>query len=110
MHFLLVAKLGASQRKLPVKLCFVAGAGVQGGKPGYPHKPRNENFPASVRSEVPNFGTRKLALAAKLSGPLIHDARIAAPCLHHGVRELWTANRDFSMFPQLKTRNPLVKK
>ena len=52
----------------------------------------------------------ELALAAKLSGPRIHDARIAALCLHHGVRELWTADRDFSMFPKLKTRNPLVKK
>ena len=51
-----------------------------------------------------------LALASKLSGPRIHDARIAALCLHHGVRELWTADRDFSMFPKLKTRNPLVKK
>ena len=53
---------------------------------------------------------RELALAAKLSGPRIHNARIAALCLHHGVRELWTADRDFSMFPKLKTRNPLVKK
>ena len=53
---------------------------------------------------------RELALAAKLSGPRIHDARVAALCLHHGVRELWTADRDFSMFPKLKTRNPLVKK
>jgi toxin-antitoxin system PIN domain toxin len=53
---------------------------------------------------------REIALAAKLSGPRIHDARIAALCLHHGVRELWTADRDFSLFPKLKTRNPLVKK
>ncbi len=52
----------------------------------------------------------KLALAAKLTGARIHDARIAALCLHHGVSELWTADRDFSRFPQLKTRNPLVKK
>ncbi len=51
---------------------------------------------------------RDLALAAGLKGPRIHDARIAALCLHHGVRELWTADRDFSAFPQLKTRNPLV--
>ena len=50
---------------------------------------------------------RELVLAAKLSGPRIHDARIAALCLHHGVQELWTADRDFSAFPQLKTRNPL---
>ncbi len=53
---------------------------------------------------------RELASAAKLSGPRIHDARIAALCLHHGVRELWTADRDFSLFPKLKTRNPLIKK
>jgi hypothetical protein len=52
---------------------------------------------------------REIAKAAQLKGPRIHDARIAALCLHHGVRELWTADRDFSMFPQLKTRNPLVK-
>ena len=52
----------------------------------------------------------ELALAAKLSGPRIHDARIAALCLHHGVSELWSADRDFSAFPQLKVRNPLVKK
>jgi toxin-antitoxin system PIN domain toxin len=53
---------------------------------------------------------RELATHAKLSGPRIHDARIAALCLHHGVRELWTADRDFSLFPKLKTRNPLVKR
>ena len=28
----------------------------------------------------------------------------------HGVRELWTADRNFSVFPKLKTRNPMVKK
>jgi len=63
-------------------------------------------------SESPGYfkKLRELALAAKLSGPRIHDARIAALCLHHGVRELWTADRDFSIFPQLKTRNPLVQK
>ena len=43
-----------------------------------------------------------------ITGPRIHDARIAALCLHHGVRELWTADRDFSRFPKLRTRNPLV--
>jgi hypothetical protein len=53
---------------------------------------------------------RTLATTARLKGPRIHDARIAALCLHHGVRELWSADRDFSAFPQLKVRNPLVKK
>ena len=52
---------------------------------------------------------RTIATAAKLKGPRIHDARIAALCLHHGVSELWSADRDLSAFPQLKVRNPLVK-
>jgi predicted nucleic acid-binding protein len=38
----------------------------------------------------------------------VHDARIAALCLQHGVRELWSADRDFNRFPALRTRNPLV--
>jgi len=53
---------------------------------------------------------RAIATAAKLKGPRIHDARVAALCLHHGVSELWSADRDFSSFPQLQVRNPLVKK
>ena len=53
---------------------------------------------------------RELVSKARIAGPAVHDARIAALCLHHGVRELWTADRDFSLFPKLKTRNPLVKK
>ena len=63
-------------------------------------------------SESPGYfeKLRDIAQASKISGPRIHDARIAALCLHHGVRELWSADRDFSAFPQLKVRNPLVKK
>jgi uncharacterized protein len=45
---------------------------------------------------------------SKAAGAMVHDARVAALCLHHGVRELWTADRDFSRFPDLSTRNPLV--
>ncbi len=52
----------------------------------------------------------EVATAAKVKGPLIHDARIAALCLRHGVRELWTADRDFSAFGKLATRNPLAGK
>jgi len=48
--------------------------------------------------------------SSQVRGGAVHDARIAALCLHHGVRELWTADRDFSRFPRLKTRNPLVRK
>ena len=46
--------------------------------------------------------------AGKVIGPMIHDARVAAICASHGVRELWTADRDFSRFKELTTRNPLV--
>jgi len=62
-------------------------------------------------AESPGYFNRlcEISLAAKLSGPRIHDARIAALCLHHGVSELWSADRDFSAFPQLKVRNPLIK-
>lgn len=45
---------------------------------------------------------------ARIAGGGTNDARIAAICLSHGVRELWSADRDFSRFPKLKTRNPLV--
>ena len=43
----------------------------------------------------------------RVRGPEIHDARIAAICLAHGVSELLTADRDFNRFPSLLTRNPL---
>jgi toxin-antitoxin system PIN domain toxin len=51
---------------------------------------------------------RDIVLPARLTGARVHDARIAALCLSHGIRELLTADRDFSMFPQLEIRNPLV--
>ena len=50
----------------------------------------------------------ELLRSAKVVGPRVHDARIAALCQLHGVRELLTADRDFSRFPQLSTRNPLL--
>ena len=52
---------------------------------------------------------RRLLVAGGIAGPRVHDARVAALCLQHGVRELWTADRDFSRFPQLKTVNPLLR-
>ena len=45
---------------------------------------------------------------SKITGPRVHDARIAALCELHRVRELWTADRDFSSFPNLNTHNPLI--
>ena len=51
----------------------------------------------------------KTLKASRTVGPKIHDARIAALCIAHGVRELWTSDRDFSAFPGLNVRNPLVE-
>ncbi len=47
-------------------------------------------------------------LAGKVTGPRVHDARIAALCQGHGVEEIWTADRDFGRFGSLRARNPLV--
>jgi len=52
---------------------------------------------------------RRLLERGDVVGPRVHDARIAAICLSHGVTELWSADRDFSWFPQLRTVNPLVR-
>ncbi|MFN8085217.1 MAG: TA system VapC family ribonuclease toxin [Dermatophilaceae bacterium] len=41
-------------------------------------------------------------------GPRVHDARVAATCLSHGVNTLWSLDRDFSWFPSLTVVNPLV--
>jgi uncharacterized protein len=46
--------------------------------------------------------------SGRLAGAQVHDARVAALCRRHGIRELWTADRDFSRFPDLTVRNPLI--
>jgi hypothetical protein len=51
---------------------------------------------------------KRALVASQVTGAKVHDARIAALCLSHGVSELLSADRDFSYFPELKTRNPLV--
>ncbi len=52
---------------------------------------------------------RSMLAAASPLGQKIHDARIAAVCLAAGVTEFWTADRDFSWYPQLRIHNPLVE-
>lgn len=61
-------------------------------------------------AESPGYWTelRVLLAAGRIQGPRVHDARIAALCLSHGVRELWTADRDFSRFGSFRTVNPLT--
>lgn len=51
---------------------------------------------------------RALLTAGRIVGPRVHDARIVALCRQHGVRELWSADRDFSRFAGLSVVNPLV--
>lgn len=50
----------------------------------------------------------RLVMTGRVTGPKVHDARVAAICIGQGVSELWTADRDFSRFPDLRTRNPLL--
>ena len=52
---------------------------------------------------------RPLLQQGRIAGPAVHDARIAALCLQHGVRELWSADRDFGRFPALRVFNPLLQ-
>jgi toxin-antitoxin system PIN domain toxin len=50
---------------------------------------------------------KRLCSTGRIAGPVVHDARIAALCLDHKVKELWSADRDFSRFKGLRVRNPL---
>jgi uncharacterized protein len=61
-------------------------------------------------AEAPGYWAelRRALQAGRVAGLQVHDARIAALCLNHGVRELWTADRDFGRFPSLTVKNPLV--
>jgi len=49
-----------------------------------------------------------LLTSGTIFGPRVHDARIAAICLAHGIDALWSADRDFSWFPALNVVNPLA--
>jgi len=52
---------------------------------------------------------RHLLSAGRIMGGRVHDARVAALCIQHGVRELWSADRDFTRFPDQKVVNPLTR-
>lgn len=82
----------------PVSIAFLAIDALAAG----------ENLHFLSESEGYRERLSSLCNAAKIEGPRIHDARIAALCLHHGVSVLWTADRDFSLFPDLKVKNPLI--
>lgn len=48
-----------------------------------------------------------LAQRPRVRGPVIHDARIVAICLGHGIDKLLSRDRDFALFPELQIENPL---
>ena len=48
------------------------------------------------------------ATRPRVVGPVVHDARVAAICVAHGVERLLTRDRDFGLFPELKTRDPFA--
>jgi hypothetical protein len=50
----------------------------------------------------------KLVRRPRVRGPIVHDARVAAICIAHGVERLLTRDRDFSLFPELETSNPFA--
>lgn len=67
----------------------------------------------SVRLLVPTASIawtalRKTLVAAAVTGPRVHDAKVAALCEAHGVNEIWTADRDFGRFTNISARNPLT--
>jgi toxin-antitoxin system PIN domain toxin len=61
-------------------------------------------------SETDDFASVLDALIRRprVCGPVVHDARVAALCLAHGVETLLTRDRDFSFFPELSTENPFA--
>jgi uncharacterized protein len=66
----------------------------------------------SLRLLAETAGFRELlagfARRPRVRGPVIHDARIAALCVAHGVEALFTRDRDFALFPELPTRDPFA--
>lgn len=60
--------------------------------------------------ETPGFETvlSRFLTLPRVRGAVVHDARVAAVCVVHGVEALLTRDRDFSLFSELRTRNPLA--
>jgi uncharacterized protein len=45
---------------------------------------------------------------SRVTGNLIHDARLVALALEHGVQEILTLDGDFARFSQVASRNPFL--
>lgn len=50
----------------------------------------------------------QLVLRPRVRGAVVHDARVAAICIAHGVEALLTRDRDFQLFPELSVKNPFA--
>lgn len=83
------------------------------------HSPRNRDGPGSSLAGVAKPATtpgvsRLLGRTAKLDVPGSDLRAPGARCAHHsalhppGITEFWTADRDFSRFPDLNAVNPLL--
>ena len=59
--------------------------------------------------ETEDFATilERFVRRPRVRGGVVHDARIAAICVAHGAEALLTRDRDFALFPELRTRDPL---
>ena len=51
---------------------------------------------------------KEIVSAGRILGGAIHGARVAAICVEHGVREIWSADRDLNRVSGLVVRNPLL--
>jgi toxin-antitoxin system PIN domain toxin len=61
-------------------------------------------------SELDGFmdAYRHVTGATPVRGNLVPDAHVAAILLQHGVRTLYTSDRDFRKFPTLDVRDPFA--
>jgi uncharacterized protein len=48
----------------------------------------------------------ELVQRPRVRGPVVHDARVAALCVAHGIDKLVSRDRDFSLFPEVRVKNP----
>lgn len=47
-------------------------------------------------------------LSGNITGPMMHDARVVSICRQHGVKTLWSADRDLTRFAGVRVVNPLI--
>lgn len=65
----------------------------------------------SLLGEPDEFPTllARFVRRARVRGPIVHDARVAAICVAHGIDRLLTRDRDFSLFPEVVTEDPFAR-